>query len=185
VGPSCASASSVFCMQTDRNVAVSLTHSRAPAGRYIFVTNATWPVGGGIAAADDFCMQQATAGSLAGTYRALLATTTESAADHIGGIAGMWRRPDGIVVTFDGLDAGTFDAAIARDAAGAVTPGNDTMVGADNLTSLGTATCVDWTSAAASARLDTFFLSTRPWPKGASPPSCASGSRIFCAEVQP
>jgi hypothetical protein len=185
VGPSCASTSSVFCMKTDRNVAVSLTHSPAPMGRFIFVTNATWPVAGGIAAADDFCTQQATAGGLAGPYRALLATTAESVSDHIGGLAGMWRRPDGTVVTFDGLGVDTFDAAIARDASGAVTVGNDVMVGAGDLTSLGTATCADWTAAASPSRFDTFFLSTRPWPKSASPPSCASGSRLFCAEVQP
>jgi hypothetical protein len=184
VGPNCASTSSVFCLQTDRNVAVSLSHPPAPTGRYVFVTNASWTVGGGIAAADAFCAQQANAGGLAGTYKALLATTTETAAEHVGGVAGMWRRPDGIVVAYDGLDQDPLEAAIARDAAGAVTFGNDTMIGTTTtLTSIGNRTCSDWTNSAALDRADTFFFSTRPWNKNAAPPTCSSPGRIFCAQV--
>jgi hypothetical protein len=183
VSGSCANSSAVYCMQTDFTTPVSLTYPPAPMGRYVFVTGATFPVGGGIAAADLRCQNDATAAGLPGSYAALLATSTMSAADHVGGLAGMWRRTDGLVVSFTGLDQEPLDAAISLAATGLPGLGNYGMLGALSPTALGTATCSDWTDSAMTQRLDMNSRSLRPFTGLGSPPNCASLSSIFCAQL--
>lgn len=184
-GAACSTSSPVYCFGTSQTQPVSLAPAPAPMGRYVFVTPDSYPVGGGIAAADARCASDASAASLPGSYRAVLATTTQSAGDHIGGTAGLWRRPDGVVVSFAGLDAPSLDAVIMVDAAGAVSQGNDTLFGATSLTALGTATCDDWTSSTAPLRIDVLTISSAPFLRGGTPPSCASGARLMCAQAPP
>jgi hypothetical protein len=117
-----------------------------PAGRYAFLS--PWPIAGGIVAADAHCQSDATANALPGTYRALLATSTQSAVQHAGSLAGSWRRPDGLVVTFNGLDARPLDAAVMQLANKTIINNNFLWFGVDSPTSLGAlaTTCSDWTS---------------------------------------
>ena len=107
----------------------------------------------------------------------------KSAADHIGGTAGPWRRPDGVVVAYDKLDQDVLDA-IPNQTPGQTHPTgtNTAHFGATSMTALGTATCSDWTSQSA-PELNFLFDSMRPWLRIGTPPSCASTSLLMCAQL--
>jgi hypothetical protein len=144
----CAGSPRVLCVGTGRTVAVELAPAPFPVGRYVFVTTQPFTIGGGVAAADAQCAAEAASNGLPGAYRAILASTTQSASDHVGGFAGVWRRPDGIVVARAGLDHSPLDAAPHLDPTRAVLPNQAGFFGATSATGLGTmaATCADWTS---------------------------------------
>jgi hypothetical protein len=121
---------------------------------------------GGIAGADAFCAELATAASpslASRTWHAYLSTSTEDARDRIG--AGPWRNFAGVIVAnnvaqlHDQAAGGTLeqtwalgDATIALDETGAQVPSGQPAVLHDILTGSnqdGTAsanTCTDWTS---------------------------------------
>jgi hypothetical protein len=138
----------VYCFGTDRNVAVAIKPPPFPYGRYVFTSSR---VGSdiGVAGADAHCQAEAAQAGLPGLYRAALATTTQSAGDHVGSLAGTWRRPDGVVVTFDGLDQFPLLSGLhaAADGTSLQLPDADAFgFGASSWTALGTRTCSDWTS---------------------------------------
>lgn len=183
VGASCKA--SVYCFETGKSVPVSLHPPAFPVGRYVFITtNAFTPGPGGIASADAQCQGEATAASLPGTYRALLATTTQSAVDHLGSIAGTWRRPDGIVVTRTSLTQFPHDATLSVNAAGATRAAFLSAFGATSTTTVGTSagTCNDWTDPTGTglAVLQTFRF---PF-SGLSPGyGCNSQWPLVCAQL--
>ncbi len=181
-GGPCTSKSVFFCIQTDRVMPVTLQPPAFPVGRYIFISAQPFAIGGGIAAADQQCADEASAAVLPGTYRALLSTTGESAADHIGGLAGIWRRSDGVVVTFDGLDAPALDAVITRDAAGVPHYDYNVFIGSDNLTALaGGGSCADWTADVGSPFVDVPLAGVLS--VGSAPDCTTTPNRLFCAQV--
>ena len=169
----------VYCFELGKLVAVALRPTTPfPAGRYVFITENA--VGSGLAGADAKCQADASAAGLPGNYAAVLAMTTQSALAHVGELSGTWRRPDGIVVTYGGLDHGPYQASLAVHAD--ATPVNDflTLLGAATLTDVGVAstTCDDWTNAAGTA--STFYpLRDQPFTM-INPSSC--GFSVACVQ---
>jgi hypothetical protein len=145
-GTDCA-ARQIYCFQIDHSTAVDLNPPAFPVGRYVFLSSTRPTPGGGVSAFDALCAADATTAGLPGTYRALVATETESVTQHVGSVAGIWRRPDGIVVTRVGLDHVPLDAAINVTAAGTRLGQKYTWFGARDFTSLGSESCSSWTSA--------------------------------------
>ncbi|MDD5307455.1 MAG: hypothetical protein PHU25_09060 [Deltaproteobacteria bacterium] len=125
------------------------------SGRIAFVSAAAFMPGGGLAAADARCQAEAAAASLAGTFRALLAAGSASAASRFSAAGAAWVRRDGVPVASSAaafLGGELPVAAIALAADGKTYLGNtgvwsgaaavDETPGADM-------TCSDWTAATA------------------------------------
>lgn len=86
----------LFCFGIDRAATVTIPPI---AGRKMFMTARSFTPGGGISAADAVCGSEATAAGLSGTYRALLATTTATAASRFTTSGPPWIRTDGLPIT--------------------------------------------------------------------------------------
>jgi hypothetical protein len=108
----------------------------------------------GITAADAVCAADAADAGLPGSYRALLAQTSASAASRFSADGGPWVRLDGaqLTATADGFLSGAspsldclLDLTIEGDYAGVF----DVWTGAPNITAISSLTCNDWTSSIA------------------------------------
>ena len=166
----CANASSGFagCANTGcgamlRLACFGIDHAKplvvpATMGRRAFVATGAFSSGMGIGAADAVCALSATNANVTGTFRALLATNTASAASRFSANGAPWIRGDGMAlaptaadflagkaelplnIAFDGKFIGSsfvFTGAVAIDAVGSdptdcvnwtVAGGNDTAV---------------------------------------------------------
>ena len=105
----CASAQHLYCFGISNTATVAVT---PPASyRRAFLTSASWTPGGGLAAADALCTSEASSAGLPGTYKAMLATSTASAASRFTTTAGSapWARVDGVQLA--PTAAGLFTAA--------------------------------------------------------------------------
>ncbi len=185
-GASCGMGS-FFCFERGRVVPVSFTPIPFPAGRIVFTTLQTLSVGaGGPAAADAQCAAEATAANLPGTYRAVLATTTEDASTRIGGLAGPWRRADGAGVAWGSLDQRPLEVSLGMTAGGTVRVAT-AWLGARSLTEVGTTaeTCFDYAVANAfTPRLlqVTSLLGTST--SASTPQACGTRSYpVLCAQL--
>lgn len=147
----------LYCLRSERNVA---TAPKAPPAthRVAFVSDGTFtPSAAGLDDADALCASEATAATLTGTFKALLATSTAAAqtrvrtAVNVGG----WYRPDDTPLFPDprvlGAANATPLAAITQKADGTyLANAADVWTGIDRGThesaSAASATCTDWTS---------------------------------------
>ena len=112
---SCMGPLRLYCFQKDNTTALAFTPA---AGSIVFLTGATFAPGAGIAAADTLCATEASNAGLAGTYQALLATTTQSAAARAV-IPALNTRKDGVFVGSSGTlgAGGTLASGIWQNAA--------------------------------------------------------------------
>ena len=148
-----------------------------PLGRVVFVSTAFISADAGVASADVECQSEARAAGLAGTFRAMLATSTTSIADHLGGLAGPWVRPDGYVVAFGTLP----DLPVRPISSVGLTPWlGATSLGAIALT---TEDCLDWTTTQnTSLGVDGFVpMQGETFDGGAS--SCNGAEPVYCAQL--
>lgn len=90
---SCATAARLYCFGIDLNVAVATPQHEGPRA---FIDRAEWWPAGGFANADARCQATATSFGLTGTFKALLASTTASAADRFDLSRPPWVRLDGV-----------------------------------------------------------------------------------------
>jgi hypothetical protein len=81
----------LYCFEVDYNV--NVTYTRV-SGRTAFVASSV-PMGGGLAAFDSLCSTKAAAAGLSGTYKAMVATTSASAASRFT-TTGTFVRTDGV-----------------------------------------------------------------------------------------
>jgi hypothetical protein len=137
----------LWCVQAIRNVSIVLPK---PQTRIAFITTSGWTPSGGIAAADAKCQSDATDAGLAGSFRALLSTSTVAAVDRFA-MNTPWMRPDGVIVFIHASDLSTMTmAAPITVAADGVTRIANAYVwsGSTAPNALGTAatTCNNWTS---------------------------------------
>jgi hypothetical protein len=154
---------------------------------------------GGLAGADAFCTQLATAVSAtlgAKTWHAYLSTTTVDARDRIG--PGPWRNAAGVIIANNVQDLHSqFDAGAALDATwpigatnialderGAQVPSNplvhDILTGSNaDGTLLTGANCNNWTS---QATTDIAQIGHSNRTGGGRPPSWNSAHSVGCAE---
>ena len=184
----CGTTRRLYCFQTDHS-GTDLVPTPTP-GKIAFVTtkNFTPGPGVGIAGADALCASDASAASLSGTYKALLATTTASAASRMT-LAALYVRPDGIpIATGSTIAAGSaLDSGIWQRADGTYVPSQGDLVftGAPTPSAMGTltSTCSDWTSTATPGAIigsDPFADPT--WWNLASNGQCTATIAVYCLQ---
>ncbi|MFT3925512.1 MAG: hypothetical protein QM778_23435 [Myxococcales bacterium] len=149
IGP-CSLLQGLICLGVDR--AAEVVAPAAQAGmRKAFVTAQHWTPAGGLSAADAFCNEQAA--PLEGNFKALLATTTSSAASRFTGSSG-WSRADNVPLAATAeefMSADYWDAPLNLPPEQAYQMGNNGVwSGAATLDAVGTTatTCNNWTSSA-------------------------------------
>lgn len=139
----CNTAHAFLCLRVDSQAPVLLP---IQSGRTVFLSSGVNPRAG-LAAIDAQCNADAAATGLQGDYRALLATTSTSAAERFD--AGLpWVRPDGALAISD-LDGGGALLPLNQLASGAsqgTLAGVQVITGATSPTVRGTLTCLDWSS---------------------------------------
>jgi hypothetical protein len=91
----CSVSSNLYCFGTDHAKAVEI---EPQSGRIAFVSLSAFLPGKGIESADALCRTEAANASLAGTFKALVATDSATAASRFSGRGPTWVRPDGIPI---------------------------------------------------------------------------------------
>jgi HYDIN/CFA65/VesB family protein/List-Bact-rpt repeat protein len=186
----CGTPMPLYCFGVDYHV--NLTYPKA-SGRIAFVgvqQFANAPNGGGIAALDSFCADKATAAGLPGTYRALVATTTATAASRFSTAGQPWVRADGVqlVALAAHLFAGSGPALTAsldvdEHGAGVFALA---LAGAPDFNSLGTpaSTCNNYTDNTTTANdlLIGYGTFVDPALFGFGHYECASGGSVYCLQ---
>lgn len=180
---SCSSAMMhLYCFGTDR---VSQVDPPIAAGPRIFISDRAISGGAGRDAFDSRCAADATAASLPGQFRAVVADNTTSAMEHVGAAGQTWTRIDGVEVT---ADLRAFQAPISVTAAGSYVARGQAWNGAMDPASLGTpfSTCANWTVGTfdENAQAGDAIRST-PAAFGGRVISCQDAmATVYCAEVQ-
>jgi hypothetical protein len=145
---SCSQPAPLLCFEVGRNVAVKPT---PVAGRVAFL-GSTHALGGGLVAADARCQSEAAGVGLAGSFKALLASSTASAESRFNLSGSPWVRADGIRIAPTPrafFESQLLEAAPNVSADGrSYDEGDGIWGGAVSATVAGTAasTCNDWTS---------------------------------------
>jgi hypothetical protein len=145
VAISCGTMMRMYCFATDK-VAPIGNPTPPPHAKLAFVTTGTFLATGGLLGADALCASEAGSSHLTGTFVALLATTTASAASRVG--SDVYVRTDGVTI---GAIGGSMKAPINVTAAGDYLTA-PAWTGASSATSpatsIGTSatTCANWTA---------------------------------------
>jgi len=92
----CDTQAPIYCFGVGQSVAISPIPVE---GRRAFSTDFPFVVGGGLAAADAFCQSEAATRNLAGSFKAVLGTSTGSAASRFDLGGRPWVRLDGMKLT--------------------------------------------------------------------------------------
>ena len=180
----CSGSYPMYCVETDR--VVTLTEP-PPTGRRVFLSK-TGAVPTSLGAADTFCTGNATGAGLTGTFHALLATETASAASRFSAAGANWTRLDGVAIAATPGDflAGNWIAPIDLQPDGVTHVRAGVLFGASDPTQVGTtaSTCASWTvttgamvpsqgdsSSIATGFLDPAFAAT-----------CGAGNYLYCVE---
>jgi len=176
----------LYCFDTSHIAPLAIT---PVTGRIGFVSEETFDPSTGIAAADTLCESEATSAGFANasTFKALLSTTTASAASRFNVATGSepFVRPDGIeIATAPALAAGTLDSGIWQNADGTYVTAGTTLAwtGSTNPSTLGSHTCTNWTTKSASitgsvgdsSRTDIWFNDVTS--------ACSGSSVVYCLE---
>lgn len=140
----------LYCLGTDYNVNLSYPHA---AGRIAFVSSSFGYTPDGVAALDALCAARASDAGLVGTFKALVSTTTASAASRFSTAGPPWVRPDGIPVVASAADLFAPDgpvmtAALDLTQFGTTYTSGVVTTGATSLSSVSPATlnCNDFTA---------------------------------------
>ncbi|MFK7991860.1 MAG: hypothetical protein AB8I08_37935 [Sandaracinaceae bacterium] len=183
---------SYYCVQTD-HISPLRVDEFSETGRLIFVSTDGFDTSTGRAGADALCA--ADAAMFPGrTFRAVLATTSESALERFTADARPLVRPDGLRVVEDIATAGTENLfrAVTRRADGSPYAGR-AVTGAANPTSVGSEseTCSNWTNSTSGTTGRVGFASgtaranpsSRQW-FGEAVEGCerVSGQPVYCLE---
>jgi len=184
----CTASMRMYCVGVDRAAAVQI--SPVPARRLAFVTSVAWTPSGGLLSADALCQNEASAASLPGTFRALLATSTATAASRFNTAGLPWGRVDGALLASTAAAAmsGTlWDTSPGLSANGSKYFGNSGVWGgAANLTTVGTVaqTCSNWTSTAGTGTAGRAGFSSIPGFVGFDSADPCSTNSFFVACFQ-
>jgi hypothetical protein len=172
----------LYCFGTQFSTALGVN---TPSGRLTFVSQGTFTPGGGLAAADTLCANEASSAGLAGTYRAFPATATATAASRFSPAGADYVRIDGQPVAsastlFAGgnLAGGVWQQAsgtyINTSAwTGATTPG---AIGA------GATTCASWTSTAGTATTGLSGVADSGFWNFAALSCSSTGIHVYCLQ---
>jgi len=172
----CDASTHVYCFETGHDSPIA---DAAPRGRLAFLSDDVFAITTGIDAADVFCAGEATAaGITTGTFKALLATTGQPANARFDRTKGSWFRRDGTLVSRD-LTALT--APIDRTAKGQYLAA-EVFFGAASLTELATASCVDWSSTAATTSTGESGRTHASAFSGQATHTCGTPQHVYCLE---
>jgi hypothetical protein len=171
----------LYCLQIDYQQSVVPAHEPGPLA---FLSTPSPPMGG-LDGADAHCMDEAGLAGIAGTFRALLSTTTVAALDRFQPLPSTpWVRLDDVATTRDFV---TWDAPINVTVGGNY-PNLPTYSGAVSPTKKSASaneSCNDWTGGT-SALLGN-AASASPAAFGSTyatePPICIGESSVFCLQV--
>jgi hypothetical protein len=166
----------LYCLQIDHQQPVMPAREPGPVA---FLSSPYMPIGG-LAGADDWCMGDAAAIGLAGTFKALLSTTTMAALDRFLPLPSLpWVRVDGVATTRDFV---TWDAPInvtvsggyvdLQVLSGAASPTAKSLSGGES--------CDDWNGGNAAVLGRAASASTAAF--GASSGGCL-GNSLYCLQV--
>jgi hypothetical protein len=185
----CGTIRRLYCFQIDHGSSDLVPAPTAGKVAFVSTKGFTPGPGVGIAGADALCASNANDAGLAGTFKALLSTTTATAASRVT-LAPLYVRPDGIPIASGTTIAagGVLDSGIWQRADGTYSPATGDIVytGAPNPSSLPTSaasTCDDWTATTSTAALigaDTFADPT--WWNLASTQACTATLAVYCLE---
>lgn len=178
MGAICSEPARLYCFGIDHIAPVTLTPEST---RHAFVTVNDLTSGGGVAAYDQDCATEAMGAALTGTYRAAIATTSQSAMSRFTPGA-PWVRADG-VTAIDSSGAllapvlfgpsGGFDVTVAWSGAPSLT-----QVAPDSASS-----CGDWTvSASTTLGLTGNITRSGHDAFGGIPNPCNNGLRVYCLQ---
>ena len=166
----------IYCLQADTNTVVPIA---PPTGLRTFLSSPFSP-GGGVAAADTVCRNDAIANGLGNKFTAGLALTTASVRARVGTPSMPWARVDGVATTIDFVMT---DGAISVTAdglhvdeqvfSGAVHPDLAAASGSEN--------CNNWGAGGSTALNGLSARATRDDMFGRSSGSCGS-KRVYCFE---
>jgi cell division septation protein DedD len=185
----CSTTRRLYCLQIDHSGADLLPPPTS--GKIAFVSTKTFLPGPGVgvAGADTLCASNATSAGLTGTFKALLATTTASAASRVA-LAPLYVRPDGIPIASGSTIAagGPLDSGIWQRADGTYVPATGDLIyaGAPSPSVVAptlAASCDDWTtttSTAAYIGADTF--ADPLWWSLAQNGTCTSTLAVYCLQ---
>ncbi len=158
-GGLCSTTNHLYCFGI--NYTATVAPPPVTAVRRAFVSNAPWLPNSGLASADALCNSEASAASLPGTYRALIATATATAASRFSTVGNPWARVDDVLLAPTAANflasTGTHWLAPLSVSANRFYSQNRTWAGAPNLTTTGTAptglstSCQNWSSASATS----------------------------------
>jgi hypothetical protein len=178
----CGNSARLYCFQVDRSVPV------APAtttGRIAFVTTATWDRGDGLVGADALCGSEALVAGLTGTFAAVLATTTASAASRFSAAGPTWIRRDGVAIAATAAEvlSGTL-VAPPNVTITNMYYGGPVATGATSIAALATATssCADWTATTGNGSINgsSGTISSRWFDDARYIAPCSSDDVIYC-----
>jgi hypothetical protein len=92
----------MYCFGVDKQQPLTTT---SVAGKRAFISDGSFRASGGLSAADQECADEAAASLLSGTFKALLATSTASAASRFtSSPSTIWVRVDGMPLNAPGTD---------------------------------------------------------------------------------
>ncbi len=141
----CNEAVQLYCFGVDKTTALTPTKLSGP----IAFLSTNWSTNGGIAGADARCQNDATSAGLSGTFKALIATTSASAASRFNQTGDVWVMVDGLPIATSraAMFADNFERPITVQANGAYINGS-TWNGAFKPNVVGAAdqTCENWSS---------------------------------------
>ena len=180
---SCASARALLCLGVDYSTAIA---QPAGVGRLAFVGPSV-SLSGGLTEADAVCQDEADAAGLTGSFRALLATSSASAASRFDLSGSTWVRPDGMPVLSVAADLLTVPPLLAPinvEAGGEYLGAFSSLAGAASASALGTLseTCADWTDTSGGTLARQGIANHADSSGfGASLGACA-GRRLYCLQ---
>jgi hypothetical protein len=144
--PACTTAARLYCFGTSYDAPLAVTPA---AGPRMFVTVQAFIPGGGLAAADALCANEAQTAGLGGTFLAMLPLTGTTAMSRFDMSRPAWVRPDGISLAASRLAfaAGELDTSPNVTALGTYATGV-AITGGPPVAVTTNSTCADWTNPA-------------------------------------
>jgi hypothetical protein len=179
----CTSSYRLICLETARSTPVSPPQE---TGRIAFETTASWypngSSGGGLSGADTYCAMQATAAGLQGTFLAMLATNTATAASRFDLAGPPWRRVDGVLLTQTAGDL--FSGPAYLDTFLARTAGNQPALASMSVWRGGTGgTCGNWSVMSTGGDTGNAITTQRTTFEHLNTSACASGEPLICLQM--
>jgi hypothetical protein len=178
----------LYCFDTTHDFTVTVTKA---TGRVAFVSQSAFDTTSGVAGADALCASEAISSGLTNgaTFKALLSTTSASAASRFTLTSGAYVRPDGIKIA----DATTIavgnalDSGIWQNADSTYVPVHNVNVWTGSTTPnvVGTSTCTDWTTnsnAFLGASGESSVTNKGWWKSTFTGANCGNQFSVYCLE---